>query len=61
MIKYKTEYAIVGKHGRKECEQAVRIFIDAGWFPFGGVANDRDYYCQAMTRSVPATSEEHKQ
>jgi len=58
MTDYKTEYAIVGKHGREDCERAVGIFIEAGWFPFGGVSNDRDYYCQAMTRSVPVTTDE---
>lgn len=55
MTKYKTQYAIVGKLGRKECESAVKTFIEAGWFPLGGIAVDRDYFTQAMSRSVPIT------
>jgi hypothetical protein len=44
--KYETQYTIVGEFGRSECEAEVRILIKAGWFPFGGVAVDRDYFCK---------------
>lgn len=52
-VQYETQYAIVGRHGRKECEAAVKTFLNAGWFLQGGITVDRDYFAQAMFRTMP--------